>query len=84
MEISEIGIIMPQCIAYDPTDKARYLLQASKKPQVQIERLRAPVYVDRDCRSARRGGFCDRGLFFEVHQMIRVEFDVHHGVFDLG
>jgi hypothetical protein len=62
---------MPQCIAHDPTGKARYLLQASKKSRVQIERLRASIYVDRDCRGARRGGFCDRGLFFTIHQISR-------------
>jgi hypothetical protein len=84
MEIPGNGIIMLQCIAHDPADKARYLLQASKKSQVQIERLRASVYVDRDCRGARRGGFCDRGLFSTIHQMIGVEVDVHHGLFDFG
>lgn len=67
MEFSEIGIIMHQCIAHDPTDKARYFRQASKKSPVQIECLRASIYVDRDCRGARRSGFCDRGLFFKVH-----------------
>jgi hypothetical protein len=69
MEISGIGIIMLQCIAHDPTYKARYLLQASKEPPIQIERLRASIYADRDSRGARRGGFCDRGLFFEVYQI---------------
>jgi hypothetical protein len=69
MEIPDPGVIMPQCIAYDPTDKARYLIQASKKSQVQNERLGASFYVDGDCRRARRRGFCDRSLFFKVHQI---------------
>ncbi len=69
MEISEIGIIMSQCKAHDPADKARYLFQASKESQVQIERLRASIYADRDCGRAGRGGFCDRGLFFTIHQI---------------